>query len=449
MTAHAAAATRWREADPPLRRALVALGDAVAASAGAERARIVVPAVGVAPLTVARLAPVELPCVVYLGRGGRDGRAGFGVGEARAVAEVAGAPAGWRYYGALGFDGEPGDARVVAPLVEAGEEAGGAWLAANLVGGGARREALAVIGAILAAIDERPSPGAAASSRHEPPTNPIVHRHDVPDRAGWAANVGAALDRIADGTLDKIVLARRTEVRLARAVDPLGLLGALADADPLSARFLFRDADGAFVGATPERLFSRRGRRVETEAIAGTRLRGADREADRALAAELLASDKDRREHALVVDAVGDALAATCDAFEVGARPEILRLDRLMHLRTPARGRLRCGLGDLELLRALHPTPAVCGTPRAAARAALTELEPFSRGRYAGPVGWFAADGAEVAVGIRGVELGPGPTATLTAGAGVVRGSDAGREWDEVESKIAGLLAALSAQSPR
>lgn len=432
-----------------LRRALVALGDAVAVAPSAERARILVPAPGVAPLEVARLAPREWPLVVYLGRDGHDARVGVGVGETRAVAAVADAPLGWRYFGALDFDGEPGDARVIAPRVEAGEDAGRSWLAANLVGPGARREALAVVAAMLGAIGrEGARTGAATGTGAGVDRGLIVGRRDQPERVGWDARVEVALDRIARGELDKIVLARRTELLLARDVDPLALLEALSAANPLSARFLFRDGDGAFVGATPERLFSRRGRRVETEAIAGTRARGAHPDADRDAAAELLASDKDRREHALVVDAVRDALAATCDAWEVGARPELLRLDRLMHLRTPARGHLRAGASDLDLLRALHPTPAVCGTPRGAARAALAELEPFARGRFAGPVGWFAADGAEVAVGIRAAVVGPGPRVALTAGAGLVRGSDPAAEWDEVESKMAGLLAALTAADP-
>jgi len=265
----------------------------------------------------------------------------------------------------------------------------------------------------------------------------------VPDREGWGRAVDRALGAFRPGALEKVVLARRSAWEA--GPDPFAVLRRLATAAPRCFHLLVEgdevegDRGAAFVSATPERLFRLRGGRVETEAVAGTRpLAGGD---------DLLASEKDRREHALVVADVRDRLAPLVGAVEAEAEPHVLTLRRRLHLRTRLGGPLRPGVTALDVLAALHPTPAVGGTPREAARAFIAAEEGFDRGLYAGPVGRVGRDAegreaAEFAVGIRSALIGPG-RAVLYAGAGLVPGSGAAAEWAEVEGKMSDLALVL------
>ena len=191
----------------------------------------------------------------------------------------------------------------------------------------------------------------------------------------------------------------------------------------------------AFVGVTPERLVSRTGTAARSEAVAGTRPRGVDAVADRLLGESLLASAKDRTEHDLVVERVRDALACHAESVRTDAEPRLLRLAYVQHLLTRVHADLRTGTGDMDLVDALHPTPAVAGAPVTRAIDALRELETFDRGLYAGPLGVVSADGAEVAVAIRSA-LVEGDRLTAFAGAGIVEGSDPAEEWRETGHKL-------------
>jgi isochorismate synthase EntC len=176
--------------------------------------------------------------------------------------------------------------------------------------------------------------------------------------------------------------------------------------------------------------------------MAGTAPAGADAEA----LAALVASTKDAWEHRLVVDAVRAVLAPRCHELSAPTTPVAERFSSLAHLATMVAGELLAPAPDaLSLARLLHPTPAVGGTPTAAALATIRRLEPFDRGRYAGPVGWVDArgDGA-FAVALRGAEL-DGQLAVLRAGAGIVAGSDPDSEWAETGAKLEPMLRALIA----
>jgi isochorismate synthase EntC len=174
--------------------------------------------------------------------------------------------------------------------------------------------------------------------------------------------------------------------------------------------------------------------------MAGTVARDAGDDAVAALAGSV----KDAHEHQFVVDAIVDALDGRCESLEVARTPEIARFSSVAHLVTPIRAVLRePAPSALELARALHPTPAVGGTPYAESLALIAELELRDRGRYAGPVGWVDADGdGEFAVALRGGEI-HGRTAVLRAGAGIVAGSDPEAEWAETEAKLDPMLRAL------
>ena len=264
-----------------------------------------------------------------------------------------------------------------------------------------------------------------------------------PDRATWDRTVGLFADAVARGRLDKVVLARRVVFRADTDLDVVAALRHLAETAPESTTFAFARDGVTFLGATPERFLRTAGRSFATVAIAGSAPRGGDAGEDASLAAALLASAKDRAEHAVVVATLRDSLAPIVESLTIAEGPAILPLSHVQHLMTPVSGRLREEAGLLALAQELHPTPAVGGAPRDAALALITEREGFERGWYAGPVGWLGADGdGELMVALR-CALVSGAEATLFAGCGIVADSDPASEWEESRLKLRTMLAAL------
>lgn len=254
-------------------------------------------------------------------------------------------------------------------------------------------------------------------------------------RDDWRSAVDQALDAIARGDLDKVVLAREVLVEADTAFDARDIVRGLVAHQPGS--FVYSSA--GFVGASPELLVRRSGAVVESRPVAGTTVA----DSDEALLA-LAASVKDTREHRFVVDGIVGALSGRCTELTVEEIPEVAVFGPVAHLATPIRGRLvDPPPSALDLMRLLHPTPAVGGTPRTAALDAIRALEGFDRGRYAGPVGWVDARGdGEWAIALRGAEL-DGTWARLVAGAGIVAGSDPEAEWAETQAKLEPMLRAL------
>ncbi len=269
-----------------------------------------------------------------------------------------------------------------------------------------------------------------------------------PEPEEYAAAVERATAKIRSGGLRKVVLARSLLVDADRELDAKQLLWRLRAVDPDCYAFAtpgFGDARrGVLVGATPELLVRKRGRLVEATPLAGSAQRFGDPVRDRASADRLFRSAKDREEHAVVVEDVAHVLEAYCDDLVHPHEPELLGTANVWHLATAFRGKLhRTGTSVLELVAALHPTAAVCGTPREAARETLADLEPIDRGAYAGPVGWVDAAGdGEWAIALRCAEI-TGKTARLFAGAGIVADSEPEAEVDETERKFRALLDAL------
>ncbi|TKR28139.1 isochorismate synthase [Natronomonas salsuginis] len=272
----------------------------------------------------------------------------------------------------------------------------------------------------------------------------IVDRTRTTSEANWRRSVTAATDRIAAGELRKVVLAQALRVTLARPLLLSDTLSRLGERYPDCYRFLIEPDDGAggFFGATPERLVGRHGRTVETGALAGTTGRGETPEEDEWLAAELLADEKNVHEHELVADAVRTQLEPYAASIRAGERA-IRRLATVQHIETPITAELADDVHVLELVEALHPTPAVGGLPPKEALRTIRDTEPFERGWYAAPVGWFDAAGyGSFAVAIRSA-VARDDTATLFAGVGIVADSDPDREWDEVQLKYRPILDAL------
>ncbi|MEB3165794.1 MAG: isochorismate synthase [Cyanobacteriota bacterium] len=267
-------------------------------------------------------------------------------------------------------------------------------------------------------------------------TGPAI-RHRSAWQAGYRSVVERGLELVESGSLRKLVLAVRQQVLLDRPLDPVGLLAQLRQRQPGSCRFLWQQADGpALLGASPERLLTVRQGQLRSDALAGTAPVGPAAE-------QLIHSEKDRREHELVVDAISAALAGAGLSARRPRHPRLARHGQLVHLHTP----ITAALGDqqpLALAGALHPTPAVAGLPRREAMAALRSLEPFERGCYAAPIGWIDSEGdTELRVAIRSGTL-QGQRLVLTAGAGLVQGSVTERELQEVALKLGVLQQQLS-----
>lgn len=261
----------------------------------------------------------------------------------------------------------------------------------------------------------------------------------------YEALVEDAVASINAGEFGKVVLARtHDEV----GVDPILVLARLRERYPGCAVFSFAVGQRHFLGASPEELVTLDGRQVRTAALAGTTGVGWDETSDAGLASEMLNSAKIRAEHQFVVDDIANRLAALGLVGETPTEPEILRLARLQHLRTPITARIerRAGaVSDMDVLRVagvLHPTPAVAGTPTAAAVNWLEAREAFDRGWYASPVGWCDLDGnGELRVALRTalVDAASGH-ATLFSGAGIVADSVPDDELAETGVKLRALL---------
>ncbi len=292
------------------------------------------------------------------------------------------------------------------------------------------------------ADDPPPLEPVAGGTPHEPFDE--LHVREAPPAVDYLAAVASAVARIRGGSLRKVVLARTVEVRAERTLDPRLLVHRLRAVDPDAFTFAAPTDDGVIVGASPELLVSRLGREVRSNPLAGSAPRSGDADEDQANAEELAASEKDREEHAIVVEAVAETLGSFCERLTWDPEPVLRETPNVWHLSTRFRGILRePAPSALELVARLHPTPAVAGTPRDEALEAIAELEPFERGRYAGPVGWVDANGdGEWAIALRCAEL-RGDRATLYAGAGIVADSQPELELDETERKFRAFLDAL------
>lgn len=269
--------------------------------------------------------------------------------------------------------------------------------------------------------------------------------------AGYRSLVASAVQDVVnkDGEwrdLSKVVVARSaTATRSEVPVDLSGLLAAARAAQPTAIQTIVHwPGAGTCVSATPERLVGLETNQVRSEALAGTAKLDEGSGLD-AISAQLLGSEKDRAEHASTADHLRNVFAARCDNVVMPAEPNIKRLKSLIHLHTPISGRLRRKTHILELVEAIHPTPAIVGSPAAAARDWLDRHEGMDRGHYAGPVGWFDQHGAgDFAVALRCALVRP-DAVHVFAGAGIVDGSVPDGEWAETEAKLASARAFVAA----
>lgn len=273
-------------------------------------------------------------------------------------------------------------------------------------------------------------PGAAGPARPCPPGRE------------WAAKVAGTVAAIRAGGPAKVVLARARQVPLVREVAPFDVVALLQARHPGCHAYGWQAGAAALVGASPELLVARWGRRFEARPLAGSTRRGSDPADDRRLGDELLADPKEQAEHAFVVEEICRHLAPLAETLGRPASPRLERFPGVQHLATPITG--TTGARLLDLVNALHPTAAVGGVPRPEALARIEEIEGMDRGWYAGGVGWVDPGGdGEVTVALRCALL-RGREARVYAGAGIVAGSDPSSELAETELKMAPLLGLLT-----
>lgn len=277
---------------------------------------------------------------------------------------------------------------------------------------------------------------------------PMTAQSDADSRMAWDSAITQALELIASGTISKVVLARALPLEADGPVPHGAVFAALAAQAPGTYRFWSTDGSESFMGASPELLFHAEGTTLRADCLAGTIRRGADPEDDEALGRALLASAKDRHEHALVAEAIASVLAPLAENLRMADTPALRRLPNVQHLHTPVEATLHADTSIGAILDAMHPTPAVGGTPRELAIPLIRELEAQPRGWYAGPVGWVSREAAEFAVAIRSATL-AGDRATVWAGAGIVAGSEPAAEWDETARKAMPLVRLLTREDGR
>ena len=365
--------------------------------------------------------PIHRPDGFYAAQTGLAALAGLSEIEAPGAGPVG--------FGAFDFDpSSPGELIVPELLVGTGAE-GRRWLTiiddGSLSTDDARQR--------LLEIQETQTASAATPQRFE--LTAAVTPEQWCDRV-----VAAARAEIRSGLLQKAVLARELLLRTDEPIDVAAVVERLVAEFPTAIVF---NVDG-FVGASPELLVSRVDDIVRAHPLAGTAPRATDPVRDRQLAAQLLASAKDRTEHLITIEWLLDSLLPSCSYVDAEPEPTIVSLANVHHLGTLVEGRLSSPAASiLELVAALHPTPAVGGDPQAGALELIAELEGRERGRYAGPVGWVDAEGnGAFAVGIRSAEIN-GAEARLFAGVGVVADSDPLDELAETRQKFQAMLSAL------
>lgn len=287
-----------------------------------------------------------------------------------------------------------------------------------------------------------PSRAEAPSARS--PIDFAALRH-TPSPDAYKRGVAEALERLQDGPLTKVVLARSLTLEGVTRADVPAMLRRLAHGNPDGYVFAVDlPPGGTLLGASPELLVQRAGALVTANPLAGSAPRHPDPDTDARVAAALLESEKDLREHAAVADAVADGLRPFCQDLQVPERPSLMRTPTMWHLSTRIQGRLvDPEVTSIQLAAALHPTPAVCGTPQKLARQAIQEIEPFDRGFYSGAVGWTDSSGdGEWAIALRCAHVTPDEI-RVYAGAGVVTGSDPSAELAETSAKFRTFLHAL------
>lgn len=256
---------------------------------------------------------------------------------------------------------------------------------------------------------------------------------------GFKNSVNAALSAIESDKVEKVVLARDVVAKVSEHFDVRNALRKFSASYPTCWTY---SVDGLF-GASPELLVRVAHKQVSARVLAGTAGRGTDPGIDQAISNALQTSSKNIAEHKFAVASMVEELKKFCTKVDADETPFSLQLPNLWHLASDVHATLHDDASVLDIAAVLHPTAAVAGTPTLVARKLISELEPFDRGRYAGPVGWIGADGdGEFAIALRGAQLSEGQI-TAYAGCGIVAESEPEAELAETELKFKPIRDAL------
>lgn len=273
----------------------------------------------------------------------------------------------------------------------------------------------------------------------------LTGEQNWPDKAGWTNLIKLATQTIAGEDLDKVVLARATDLQFSQ---PVNAAAVMASSRRLNLNcynfFMAFSADSAFLGSSPERLYRRRDTALRTEALAGTVANHPEDHRAWQLGEWLMKDDKNQRENMLVVEDICQRLQGCTQTLDV-LPPQVLRLRKVQHLRRCIWTELNQADDTLCLMQ-LQPTAAVAGIPRELAREFIQQNEPFEREWYAGSAGYLSRRQSEFCVSLRSAKISAN-VVRLYAGAGIVRGSDPEQEWQEIDNKAAGLRTLLQMEA--
>ena len=262
-----------------------------------------------------------------------------------------------------------------------------------------------------------------------------------PEKAGWIDLIKLATQTIAGEDLDKVVLARATDLQFSQSVNAAAVMASSRRLNLNCYHFFMAfSADTAFLGSSPERLYRRRDTALRTEALAGTVANHPEDHRAWQLGDWLMKDDKNQRENMLVVEDICQRLQGCTQTLDV-LPPQVLRLRKVQHLRRCIWTELNQADDTLCLMQ-LQPTAAVAGIPRELAREFIQHNEPFEREWYAGSAGYLSLRQSEFCVSLRSAKISAN-VVRLYAGAGIVRGSDPEQEWQEIDNKAAGLRTLL------
>lgn len=281
------------------------------------------------------------------------------------------------------------------------------------------------------------------NAQKTPKAEPRVREKQEVAPEQWKNTVREAKQVIQERQADKIVLAREMRVTLQEKMESGLMLDRLLNAQKNSYVFAFEHGGDCFAGATPERLVKVEDKEVLSTCLAGTAPRGISAEEDRQIAEALLNDSKNRQEHQFVVHMIEEALRSHTESIHIPGEPVVYPLKNLQHLYTPVTAMLKEQASILDIVKDLHPTPALGGTPREASLQFIRDHELLDRGWYGAPVGWMDAKGnGEFAVAIRSGVL-QGDEMSLFAGCGVVADSDPEKEYEETKIKFMPMLSVL------
>ncbi|RPI74392.1 MAG: isochorismate synthase, partial [Ignavibacteriales bacterium] len=267
------------------------------------------------------------------------------------------------------------------------------------------------------------------------------------DRKKWKQIINLALEKIHNLEIKKVVLSRKVDLILSDSINLTVSLNSLREDYPDCFLFAYHKRNSTFFGATPELLAKISDKKIELNAIAGSAKRGTSPEDDSKLESELLNNKKDLDEHSYVLEHLKETLKNFSENISYDKIPSVKKFKNIQHLSTRISASLKDNSGIMNILKEVHPTPAVCGYPKETALNLIKKTESQKRGLYSGIIGWFNFNNeGEFAVSIRSA-ITKGNKLTAYAGGGIVEGSEPDAEFEETEMKLKPILSLFTERS--